>query len=108
MSKKDLASKMKDSGEIATEETAKSSTSGSEQLSEWVSKPEDVVPIDDVFWVKRQRWGTFISVLRDGSHVITSLSEEGCVSATRWYLKAKQDGFPDAVSGYASVVGGKL
>jgi hypothetical protein len=29
---------------------------------QWVTKPEDVVTIDDAFWVKRQRWGTFVSV----------------------------------------------
>lgn len=83
------------------------STNGCEPLSKWVSKPEDVVPVDDVFWIKRQRWGTYVSVLRDGSHLITALSEEQCLSSTRWYLKAKQDGFPETAK-YESFVGGKL
>lgn len=76
-------------------------------VSEWVSKPEDVTVVDDSFWVKRQRWGTFVSVLRDGSHLITSLSEEQCTTATRWYLKAKQEGFEDSPT-HEGVVGGKL
>ena len=108
MSKKVSTSEKKDSGTTAKEATHKNSTNGSEPLLKWVSKPDDAVIIDDAFWIKRQRWGTFISVLRDGSFLVTSLSEEQCKEATRWYLKAKQDGFPEASASYDSVVGGKL
>jgi len=107
MSKKDSVLEKSDSGTTVTEETTKSSTNGSEQLSEWVSKPEDVVPIDDAFWIKRQGWGTYVSVLKDGSHLITSLTEEQCAQASRWYLKARQEGFED-VPTHEGVVGGKL
>ena len=75
---------------------------------EWVTKPEDAVTYDDAFWIKRQRWGTFVSVGADDLHILTSLTEEQCVSATRWYLKAKQEGFTDDSPTYDSVVGGKL
>jgi len=47
---------------------------------------------DDAFTVKRQRWGTFVSHDLKGAALITSLKEELCVAATRWYLKARQDG----------------
>lgn len=63
---------------------------------------------DDAFTVKRQRWGTFVSYTLDGESVITSLSEAACVDATRWYLKAKQEGFEEVATKYESTVGGKL
>lgn len=63
---------------------------------------------DEAFTVKRQRWGTFVSYTLEGEALITSLNEEGCISATRWYLKARQEGFTEEVTTYDSVVGGKL
>lgn len=63
---------------------------------------------DDAFTVTKQRWGTFVSHDLEGNELITSLSLEGCVSATRWFLKARQEGFPDTATRYDSEVGGKL
>jgi hypothetical protein len=74
----------------------------------WVTKPEDAETIDDAFWIKRQRWGTFVSVGADDLEIITALTEELCISSTRWYLKCKQEGFPDDSRSYDGVVGGKL
>lgn len=68
-------------------------------------QPESL--IDDCFWVKRQRWGTFVSIHKDGHEIITALDENLCISSTRWYLKAQQEGFPESKT-YDSVVGGKL
>jgi hypothetical protein len=62
---------------------------------------------DDAFWVKAQSWGTFVSVGADDLEIITSLTEEQCVKATRWYLKCKQEGWDDAPT-YDGTVGGKL
>ena len=78
------------------------------KVLQWVTKPEDAATIDDAFWVKRQRWGTFVSVGVDDLEIITALTEEQCVSATRWYLKCKQEGFPEDSRSYDGVVGGKL
>lgn len=64
--------------------------------------------IDDCFFIKKQAWGTFVSVHKDGNALITSLTEDQCLNATRWYLKAKQEGFPSDSKSYDSVVGGKL
>ena len=75
---------------------------------QWVTKPNEAVIHDDAFWVKKQRWGTFVSVLADDTQLITSLTEGECIAATRWFLKQKQDGFTDDVKTYDSVVGGKL
>lgn len=65
------------------------------------------VTYDDAFTVKKQRWGTYVSYDLEGNGLITSLTEEQCINATRWYLKEKQEGFEDAKT-YDSVVGGKL
>lgn len=64
--------------------------------------------IDDCFTIKRQSWGTFVSVSSDGTNLITSLTEEACIAATRWFLKSKQEGFTDDAPTYDGVVGGKL
>lgn len=63
--------------------------------------------IDDAFYVEQKRWGTWQSYDKDGNGILTSLTEEQCISATRWYLKKKQEGF-DTSQVYEGVVGGKL
>lgn len=63
---------------------------------------------DDAFNVDAKKWGTFTSYDAEGCALITSLTEEQCVSATRWYLKAKQEGFTDTETSYDGTVGGKL
>ena len=70
---------------------------------------DDTHFIDGAFTVDKARWGTWRSFGRDGKEIITALTEEQCISATRWYLKCLQDGgFPDNSRSYDSVVGGKL
>lgn len=82
-------------------------TEGVKHLT-WVTKPEDAEVYDEAFWVKKQRWGTFVSVGADDIGIITALTEELCISATRWYLKCKQEGFTDDARTYSGEVGGKL
>jgi hypothetical protein len=77
------------------------------KILQWVTKPEDAVIHDDAFWVKRQRWGTFVSVGADDLEIITSLTEEQCVKATRFYLQGCQEGWDDAPT-HCGEVGGKL
>ena len=64
--------------------------------------------IDDAFYVKKQDWGTFVSRTVDDKPLVTSLTEEACIAATRCYLKWCQDGFTEKASSYAGTVGGKL
>ena len=64
--------------------------------------------IDESFYVKAERWGTFVSRRPDDTPLITSLTEELCIAATRFYLKGLQEGFPEANASYDSFVGGKL
>jgi hypothetical protein len=63
--------------------------------------------IDDTFRVEETRWKTWRSFTKDGKEVITSLNKENCVTATRFYLKARQDGW-DPTKSYEGTVGGKL
>jgi hypothetical protein len=86
----------------------KTATENKTTRVEWVTKPEDAVIYDEAFWVKRQKWGTFVSVGADDLHIITSLSEDLCISSTRWYLKQKQEGFTEHTRTYSGEVGGKL
>jgi predicted HicB family RNase H-like nuclease len=63
--------------------------------------------IDDEFRVEESRWKTWKSFHKNGNELITSLTQESCISATRFYLKCKQDGFEDSKT-YEGSVGGKL
>lgn len=69
---------------------------------------DDTILIDGCFTVDKARWGTWRSFDAEGKEIITALTEEQCISATRWYLKSKQEGFTDEARTYDSVVGGKL
>jgi hypothetical protein len=66
--------------------------------------------IDEAFYVEEKKYGLWQSHYPDGKGIITSLTEEECVRATRWYLKQKQEGAFDNASEktYDSFVGGKL
>jgi hypothetical protein len=75
---------------------------------EWVTKPEEASVYDNAFWIKRQRWGTFVSVGSNDLELITSLTEETCIEATRGYLKLRQEGFTDDAPTYTGRVDGKL
>lgn len=63
--------------------------------------------IDDSFRVVESRFKTWKSYHKDGRPLVTSLSKELCVSATRFYLKGLQEGFPESKT-HEGVVGGKL
>ena len=86
----------------------------SDSLGETVEKniPDDVVWIDDAFYVKETRFGLHTSILKEpyGAHFITGLHREGVIEITRWHLKCLQDGslheYTRVVN--SGVVGGKL
>lgn len=74
--------------------------------------PEDVEWIDDVFYIKKTRFGLFTSILKNpmGQHFITGATEEGVIKVTRWHLMSLQEGtlqnYTRVVN--SGVVGGKL
>jgi hypothetical protein len=51
--------------------------------------------IDDAFYVVEQKWGTWDSYDKDDKCIITSLTQDSCISATRFYLKLRQEGFSE-------------
>ena len=62
---------------------------------------------DGAFYVEQSRWKMWNSYDKDGNGIITSLTKENCISATRFYLKEKQEGWADCIS-YSGTVDGKL
>ena len=63
--------------------------------------------IDDCFYIQQKKYGLWYSTDKDDNGLITSLTEDQCVSATRFYLKGRQEGFSESQT-YESEVGGKL
>ena len=64
--------------------------------------------IDNAFYVKKQRWGTWVSYDEKDQSLITSLTEQLCIEATRFYLKGRQEGFSEPEKVHEGVVGGNL
>lgn len=62
---------------------------------------------DDCFYVQQKKYGLWYSTDKEGQGLITALTEEQCVSATRFYLKGRQEGFSESKT-YQGEVGGKL
>ena len=62
--------------------------------------PENVVWIDDAFYIKKTRYGLYTSVLKNplGANFLTSSTEEGVTDITRWHLKCLQEGTLDDYS----------
>ena len=74
--------------------------------------PDDVVWIDDAFYIKKTRFGLYTSILRNplGQHFITGATEEGVLTVSRWHLKSIQEGTLNENTRVVNsgVVGGKL
>jgi hypothetical protein len=67
--------------------------------------------IDDCFYVEEKKYGLWHSWDKDGNGLVTALTEDSCVSGTRFYLKLKQDeknGLKIETKTYSGEVGGKL
>ena len=65
--------------------------------------------IDECFYVEQKQWGTWDSYDKDGKCIVTSLTEEECIKATRFVLQGRQEGFDNSTEKtYDSFVGGKL
>jgi len=65
--------------------------------------------IDDAFRVEQKKYGLWDSYDKEGKCIITTLTEEECVKATRFYLKGCQEGWDDAnIVKHEGTVGGKL
>jgi hypothetical protein len=63
--------------------------------------------IDDAFYVDERKYGLWYSTDKEGNGLVTSLTEDSCISATRYFLKGRQEGFSESKT-YDGQVGGKL
>ena len=63
---------------------------------------------DDAFYVEQSNWKTWKSYDKDGKPLVTSLTAENCIAATRFYCKGLQEGFGEGTKSYAGQIDGKL
>jgi len=64
---------------------------------------------DDAFYVEQKKYGLWQSHYPDDKGIVTSLTEEECVRATRFILQGLQEGWDDAsIVKHEGTVGGKL
>jgi hypothetical protein len=65
--------------------------------------------IDEAFYVEQKKYGLWDSYDTNGKGIITALTEEECVKATRFMLKLKQENKLNQVGNtYSGTVDGKL
>ena len=62
--------------------------------------------IDDAFYVEKARF-LWNSRDKEGKGLVSALTEDACIKATRFYLKGRQEGFVETAK-YEGTVGGKL
>ena len=63
--------------------------------------------IDDAFYIEKKYYGLWDSTDLEGKGLVTALTEDACIQATRFYLKGRQEGWPETKK-YEGEVGGKL
>ena len=63
--------------------------------------------IDDCFYVEQKKYRLWDSTDLEGKGLVTSLTEEECVRATRFFLKGLQECWSESKT-YDGEVGGKL
>ena len=64
--------------------------------------------IDDAFYVQEKSYGLWDSTDLDGKGLVTALTEDSCISGTRFYLKGRQEGFSEPEKIHSGIVDGKL
>ena len=63
--------------------------------------------IDGAFYIEEKKYGLWGSSDKDGNGLVTSLTEDQCISATRFILKGRQEGFSETKT-HSGTVDGKL
>lgn len=66
--------------------------------------------IDDLFVVRKTRYGLYSTTCKDGRTMLTGLDRDGVIMMTRWHLQCEQEGWPEGSVRVVNsgVVGGKL
>jgi len=60
------------------------------------------------FRVEKHRFGTYMSVGKDGTNLVTGLTEEAVVLVTGEHLRWAVEGYDGPTNTYSGEVGGKL
>jgi hypothetical protein len=47
--------------------------------------------VDNCFYVKYKKYGTWCSYDKEGNSLVTSLTEEQCIRSTRWIFQFHQE-----------------
>ena len=63
--------------------------------------------IDDCFYIEQKKYGLWDSTDLEGKGLVTSLTEEQCISATRFFLQGRQEGWSESKT-YSGEVSGKF
>ena len=63
--------------------------------------------IDGCFYVNQKKYGLWYSTDKEGNRLVASLTEESCISAARFYLKGRQEGWTETKT-YEREIDGKL
>jgi len=98
----------------STKKTKKKKTTLETSLGGTIEKniPDDVVWIDDAFYIKETRFGLFVSILKKpyGAHFLTGPTRDSVLQMSRWHLMCLQDETLDENTRVVNsgVVGGKL
>lgn len=64
--------------------------------------------IDDTFHVYETKYGLWHSSSKTGEQLVTAMTEQQCIDATRFYLKGRQEGWGETRVLNDGIVGGKL
>ena len=75
------------------------------KITQSPTKMDEKKLIDDCFYIEKARWGVYHSYNKEEKRLITSLTEEGCINATRYYMKGLQEGFMEVITHQGSVDG---
>ena len=51
--------------------------------------------VDEVFVVRKSRYGLFNSFTTQGRAMLTGANRENVIIMTRWHLKCEQEGWPE-------------
>jgi hypothetical protein len=63
--------------------------------------------IDNAFCIEKARF-LWNSKDKEGKYLVSALTDNACIRATRFYLKGLQEGWPEDTVRHEGTVGGKL
>ena len=104
---------------MTTTTAERKTTTSTKSAAKATTVPDDAVVVDNYVWhatefgkfrVEESRWGTFISIDKDGQQLVTGLTEEAVITVTPMHLEANSPDYDGKYDGaqFSSSVGVKL